>query len=507
MSPSSVMIFVVLCYMAALLVLGWIASRMTKSPEDFFLAGRKLGAWVTAVSSTASSESGWVTLGAVGMAYEGGVSACWFAPGCLCGYIVNLYFVAPKLRRDSAARGSLTLPDYLADRFSDPKNLLRIVAVIIIFLSLATYVAANMTALGKVTNALLELPEGWTLFAGPDIDQDGFLNFHYGWGVFFGGIIVVIYSLMGGFRAVCWTDLLQGTIMVFALVLMPILVVMSVGGYGEMLHRLAHIDPHLATLSGGASGFALFGLVVGLFGIGLGYPGQPHVLTRYMAASGEKEMRRIQVIAMVWGVLVFYGACFLGLAARVLKPGLMPPEGDPEQVFPVLAEEMLHPLLAGIMLAAVLSAIMSTISSQLLVAASAVSRDLLEKVFRVATSGRASVLAGRLAVLALGLAAVLVAIGDIRQVFWFVLFAWSGLGAAFGPILLLALFTNVLTRNGAVAGMIVGFCVTIMWKVSHLSDSWNVYGLPDFGLYELVPAFFLAGAAALLVSAVGRKEA
>ncbi len=487
MSPNLLMLLIVALYMAVLLVLGLVASRMTRSPEDFFLAGRKLGPWVVAVSSTASSESGWVTLGAVGMAYTGGVSALWFAPGCLCGYIVNLYFVAPRLRRQSKECGSLTLPGFLADRLGDPLHLVRIVGVIVIFLSLATYVAANMTALGKVVNALLELPQGWTILGAADIDGDGLLNFSYGWGVFIGGIIVVAYSLLGGFRAVCWTDLLQGAIMVFALVVMPILVIIELGGYSAMLQALADIDPNLVTVTGGKTGFALFGLVVGLFGIGLGYPGQPHVLTRYMAASSDEKVRQIQLIAMVWGVLVFWGACFLGLAGRLLEPGLK----DPEQLFPILAEKMLHPVMAGIMLAAILSAIMSTISSQLLVAASAVSRDLFEKVFDVAKSERASVLLGRASVLVLGIAAVLVALGDVRMVFWFVLFAWSGLGAAFGPVVLLALLTRILTWKGAVAGMVTGFLVTIVWKLTGLSDS---------VIYELVPAFFLAGAAATLVS-------
>jgi len=421
------------------------------------------------------------------MAYAGGVSALWFAPGCLFGYWINLYFVAPKLRRESRRLNSLTLPDLLADRLGDPRHLVRTVAVLVIFLSLATYVAANMTALGKVTNALLELPAGWSLFGAADTDMDGLPNFPYGWGVALGGLIVVAYSLMGGFRAVCWTDLLQGLIMVFALVAMPILVIGEAGGYSEMLRRLAEADPNLVTVTGGRTGFALFGLVAGLFGIGLGYPGQPHVLTRYMAAPSEEKIRRIQLIAMVWGVLVFWGACFLGLAGRLLEPGLK----DPEQLFPVLAERMLHPILAGIMLSAILSAVMSTISSQLLVAASAVSRDLFGKVLGVGTSDRASVLLGRASVLALGVAAVLVAVGDVRVVFWFVLFAWSGLGAAFGPVVLLALFTRVLTWKGAVAGMATGFLATLAWKLGGLSDRW---------IYELVPAFFLAGAAALAVS-------
>lgn len=452
--------------MSVLLVLGFVASRRKSSPEEFFLAGRSLGAWVTAISSTASSESGWVVLGAVGMAYVGGVSALWFAPGCLFGYWLNLYVVAPRLRRKAKETGALTIPDFLVDRLGDPLHVLRIAATVVIFLSLGGYVAAQMTATGKAMEAILGIP--------------------YQYGVWAGGSIIVIYTLIGGFRAVCWTDLLQGLIMVGALVVMPVLVIVKVGGYAAMLHGLAAVDQNLILLSGGKSGFALFGLISGLCGIGLGYPGQPHVLTRYMAAAGEEKIRRIQVIAMVWGTMVFFGAGFLGLAGRLLMPSLK----DPEQLFPMLARRMLPPWLAGIMLAAILSAIMSTVSSQLLVAASSVSRDLFEKVFGFAKSRRASVIAGRVSVLILGIAAMVVAVQDIRMVFWFVLFAWSGLGAAFGPIILLSLTTNLLTRRGAIAAIVTGFLVTVIWKETGLSQS---------VVYELVPAFFLSGAAAVLI--------
>jgi len=293
---------------------------------------------------------------------------------------------------------------------------------------------------------------------------------------------------------VSWTDFFQGTIMVAALVVMPVLVLGEVGGYGAMLHRLAAIDPNLVTVGGGRTGFALFGFLAGLLGIGLGYPGQPHVLTRYMAASGDEKIRQTQVIAMVWGVLVFFGAGYLGLAGRLLMPELAQ-GGDPEQLFPLLSRAMLHPLIAGVMLAAILSAIMSTVSSQLLVAASAVSRDLFEKVLGIARSSRASVLAGRIAVLVLGAAALAVSLHNVRVVFWFVLFAWSGLGAAFGPVLLLSLWTKLPTRKGVIAGMLTGFGVTVAWKLS---------GLSDRVIYELVPAFILATAAALAVSWLDR---
>lgn len=476
MSADATIGLVVAVYMAALLLLGWVAARLTRSPEDFFLAGRSLGAWVTAISSTAASESGWVVLGAVGMAYTGGVSALWFAPGCLVGYLMNLYLVAPALRRESAKSGALTLPDYLAFRYPSHARSLRVAAVTVILLSLAGYVAAQMTATGKAVEAILGLP--------------------YRTGILLGGLVIVMYTFSGGFRAVSWTDFFQGLIMVCALVGMPLLALAGVGGYGSLLDKLAEVDPTLVSVTGGRSGKALASFLVGMLGIGLGYPGQPHVLTRYMAAASHQKIRQSQMIAMVWGVLVFYGAGFLGLSGRLLMPQLAI-AGDPEQLFPLLAKSMLPPLVAGVMLAAILSAIMSTVSSQLLVAASATSRDLAEQVLGAAKSGKASVLAGRLSVLILGVAAVFVALGEVRVVFWFVLFAWSGLGAAFGPVVLASLFGTRLTGGGALAGLITGFGVTVAWKVTGLSDS---------VMYELPPAFASAMAVAWAVSAWERKR-
>ncbi|MBN1335027.1 MAG: sodium/proline symporter [Deltaproteobacteria bacterium] len=476
MSPGTWIVVIVVAYMTALLVLGAVASRFARSPEQYWLAGRSMGSWVTAISSTASSESGWVVLGAVGMAYVDGLSALWFAPGCLLGYAVNLYWLAPRLRRAAADQGSLTLLDLIADRLGGPVRTVRIVGAVVILCCLGGYVAAQMTATGKAMEAILGLP--------------------YARGVVVGGGIIVIYTLLGGFRAVAWTDFLQGLVMVGSLVIMPILVVAGVGGYGALFDRLQAIHPALVEPTGNLTGALLFGSVTGLLGIGLGYPGQPHVLTRYMAASSDEKIRQTQLIAMTWGVLVFYGAGFLGLAGRVLLPELMV-EGDPEQLFPLLARQLLPPVVAGIMLAAILSAVMSTVSSQLLVAASTVSRDVMERILGLGRSHRTLVASGRIAVLVLGIVAILVAMQEVRLVFWFVLYAWSGLGAAFGPVLLLALTTRRVTGWGAVAGMATGFLVTVVWKQTGLSTTI---------IYELVPAFLAAGLATLAGSSLDRSR-
>lgn len=467
MSSELTIPLIVLFYILVLLFIGYISSIKTKSKEDFFLAGRNLGSFVTAISSTASSESGWVVLGFVGMAYKEGVSALWTAVGCLFGYFVNLYLVAPRLRRKTKSLNSLTLPDYISDRFEDKYNILRMLASLIIFFSLFGYLSAQMTAVGKAMSSILPVS--------------------YVGGVIIGGCVIMIYTLTGGFRAVSYTDFIQGIIMVFALVIMPLLVVVKAGGYFSMILALEKIDPSLITITGNRSGFTLFGFILGLLGIGLGYPGQPHVITRYMAAQSDEKIRQSQIIAMIWGTLVFYGAGFLGLAGRIVMPSIE----DPETLFPTISKSLLNPILAGIMLSAILSAIMSTVSSQLLVASSSLSRDIFEKSLNLIKSEKKSLLFGRASIFILSIFSIIVALTEVRIVFWFVLFAWSALGASFGPIILFSLWTNYITRWGAISSMIVGFVVTLYWNLSGLSQKL---------IYELVPAFILSSMAGLLFS-------
>ena len=527
--PSTVMTVgaVMLVYLGALLFIGWRASRQTHGGEDFHLAGRSLGAWAAGISSTASSESGWVTLGAVGMTYTHGISGLWFAPGCLLGYLVNLYLVAPRLRTLSEVQGSLTLSDVLTRRWGDPNNILRITSVAIILLSMLGYVAAQMTAAGKAFSSTLGMggPHGYLI------------------GVLIGAAVITAVTSLGGFRGVAWTDLFQGLLMAAALIALPTYAVLELGGFGALVEKLGTIDPHLLTATGNRVGPALWGFIVGELGIGLGYPGMPHVITRYMAARDQREIRRLKVIAMLWGVIVFYGAGVVGLAGRVMFPHL----ADGEKTLMVMALHLLNPVLAGLMLAAVISAILSTVSSQLLVAASAVSYDVVEEVMGRAADDRRSLVLGRITVVVIGILGILMALSHVRLVFWFVLFAWSGLGASFGPLVLLSLRQRGMSRFGALAGMLTGFGVTVAWKLGRgaadnptafarvpffvlaaaalilllgqvtrrfevgdfaavlaaaavtLGSWWLVQQGGLHNLYELVPAFFLAGATALFV--------
>lgn len=574
-------------YLFFVMVVGAVASRYGRTMEGFFLADRGLGSWVTAISSVASSESGWLVIGLVGMGYQWGAQSVWTVPGVLLGYACNWYLVAPRLRAQTHALGVITIPGYLAARYGDRLNILRGLGILTILFCMMFYVSAQFTATGKAFQMAFGESYGIT----------------YAHGVLIGGLITIVYTLVGGFRAVSWTDLAQGLLMVFGLIILPIVTVASVGGPRALWDALEEaparteavlmmtrgataeqvgleneplsIAPGVEAVRratgeeggetgyefvlrsvppssgppepappvqlndqpfageqvlapgdvirageatwafeervemtggadlldplGGATGMAMLGWAIGLLGIGFGYPGQPHVLTRYMAARSDRTLRRARIIAIVWGCLALYGAVILGLAARIAAPGLV----DPEQAYPSLATTHLPPVLGGILLAAIVSAMMSTADSQLLVVSSAVARDFLDRSLNIRrritakAMERAMAWISRACVLGVGLLALVLALGEVRVVFWFVLFAWSGLGAAFGPPILLGLFWRRVNLWGAVAGMMSGLVVTIFWKLS-----WGavVEAATGLSLYELVPAFAVSLLLTWLVS-------
>lgn len=485
-AASAVIAAVLALYVVALLLIAWRAQRRTRGGEDFHLAGRSLGAWAAGISSTASSESGWVTLGAVGMTYVHGVSGLWYAPGCLLGYLVNLYLVAPRLRTLSLEQGSLTLVDVLSRRWGDPRHTVRLTAVGIVVASMMTYVAAQMTAAGKAIQSTLELSQ---------VSLGGVELSPYALGVLLGALVITAVTALGGFRGVAWTDLFQGLLMAGALLALPAYAVAHLGGLEALWRGLGEINPQFLSASGGMVGSALAGFVMGELGIGLGYPGMPHVVTRYMATRSEEELRRMRLIGVLWGVAVFYGAGVVGLAARVMAPAL----GDPEQGLMFVAMRLLHPALAGLMLAAVISAILSTVSSQLLVAASSVSYDVVEGVLGRHPDERRSLRLGRLTVLAVGGVGLLLALAESRVVFWFVLFAWSALGASFAPLVLLALGRRGMNHFGVLAGMLTGTGVTVVWKVGRNSAQAAAIGVP-------LAVLGAAAALALLAAATRRLD-
>ncbi|MFQ5482362.1 MAG: sodium/proline symporter [Nitrospinaceae bacterium] len=459
---TGVTALVFLIYVAAMLGIGYITSGVTKSPADFFLAGRSLKAWVTAVSSTASSESAWAVLGTVGLAYKEGLSAAWFLPGCLLGYLINWLFLAERLRKHSHATHAITLPDYFESHFGDKTHGLRWLAVVIIFSCMMAYVAAQFTAIGKTFDSIFGIAPYWSIPVG--------------------GAIILGYTMMGGFLAVAWTDFIQGLIMVAGLVILAAVAVAELGGIGGMVEQVRQVHPETMAWMGGKTLPAFIGGVVGLLGIGLGYPGQPHVLNRYMAARDSQVIRRGLWIALGWGFLIYTSAIFLGLCGNALFPAL----ADPEHLFPKAAAALLPTVLTAVVLTGVLAAIMSTVSAQIIVAASAVAHDIYSRLHRGPLTHEKILRVSRITILLLGVGAMGIALAKTQVIFWFVLFAWSGLGASFGPLILFTLYSKQVTRQGAAAGMATGFGVTLIWKVTGLSEA---------VIYELVPAFLLASLA------------
>jgi sodium/proline symporter len=454
-------------YLAAVTGIGVYAARFSSAGlSEYFLAGRRLNRYVVALSAVVSGRSAWLLLGLTGMAWRTGVSAIWAAVGYIVAELLLFLWYAPRLRRFTGRYDCITLPDFFASRFDDRDGRLRMLLAAIMLIFMVGYVAAQFVGGGKAIGASFGLQP-----------QTGIL---------LTAVLVLGYTVLGGFLAVSLTDTLQGVLMLVALVALPLLVISGLGGWAPVLAELRAADGALLDpLAVGA------GAVIAWLGIGLGSPGNPHILVRYMSISDAAQLRVAAVVGTTWNVVMAGGAVLIGLAGRVYFPdAAMLPGADPENLYPALAEAHLPPVLFGVVVASIFAAIMSTADSQLLVATSSVVRDVYEKVLR-----RGEPLPQRRLVLySRGLVVILVAaalgFGMLAQdlVFWLVLFAWAGLGAALGPTSILALYWRGTTRAGVGAGAVAGALTTIIWYLSPLRAV----------MYELIPGF----AAGLLITVV-----
>ncbi len=466
-------------YTLAVVLVGLYAARYARrSDEDFFLAGRSLGPWVAAMSASASSESGWVTLGLVGWAYANGVQAYWIIPGCLLGYLFNWYVIAGRMSDRSRALGAVTLPDFFAFSFRERWPLLRVLSVVVILVAMVLYVAAQFAAAGKAFAATFTVST---------------FSITYHQGVWIGAGIVLVYTVSGGFRAVCWTDFLQALLMVGALVVFPIYLLVAHGGYGYVTGLLATVTPtdgqagdllrFLPVLGGPA--FVGFLLGSGALGINFGYPGQPHVLVRFMGLRDKRAARVAGIVAVVWGFLVYWGAVTIGLFARAMTEehdAWTAALFDGELSLVVAAINLLPGVVSGM----VLAAICSTADSQLVVAASSAANDLYARLVKKSEKGAHPWL-NRAAVAALGLVAVALVYDQQVQVYKYVLdYGWAILGAAFGPQVILVLLWKRASYAGCLAGMLTGFAVAILWRYCCKN------GVGGVEVYNLPLAFVLA---------------
>jgi len=430
-------------YQVLLLGIGWWASKRTDDNEDFYLGGRKLGAAVAALSASASSSSAWSLLGVSGAAYAWGLPAIWLIPSTLLGFFINWFWVAPRLWERSREHNALTLTEFLAGPPQDPgrKMIMRIGAAVILF-SFTFYVAAQFQAAGNTFASALDID--------PVI------------AIILGAAIVLAYVMLGGFWAASITDSLQGVLMAVSAVVLPLIALSAIGGPQVLLiHLNVEGLSSIELWTRQESLAAGIGFVIGLAGIGLGYPGQPHVVNRFMAMGDKTAIPTARLIAIGWAIIIYTGMVVLGWCGRILVSTLV----DGEQVLFAMATLLLPSVLAGIMVSAILSAIMSTADSQLLVAASSVSHDLRNG--RSAT--QESLRQARWVVLIIGIAAIALAVFSPQAIFSRVLFAWQALAAAFGPLLIITLWRGPVRSDWRIAAMSSGFILTVL--ISWMTDT------------------------------------
>lgn len=458
-------------YIAVMLAIGFIAYRRTSNLSDYILGGRSIGPGTAALSAGASDMSGWLLLGLPGYAMVAGYEASWIAIGLLAGTWLNWLLVARRLRIYSHAAGdSVTLPAYFENRFEDKTRLLRIISAIFILLFFLFYTSSGLVAAGKLFESSF--------------------GFSYEVAVVIGVLTIISYTFFGGFLAVAWTDVIQGLLMAAALVAVPVMALSSVGGLGETLAVVEAQNPALLDPFTDAEGSPLgFIAIISLLGWGLGYFGQPHILARFKAIKSEDDLPTARRIAVLWSALCLVAA----LATGWVGISYFGNEGlaDAETVFLALTQAVMHPVVAGLLLAAVLAAIMSTADSQLLVSSSALAEDFYKALFRRAASQNELVWVGRFAVVLIAAIALALAFNPDSTVLGLVSYAWAGFGAAFGPAILLSLFWRRMNGAGALAGIIVGGLTVVIWKQ-----------IDSSGLYEIIPGFILATVAIVVVSLV-----
>jgi sodium/proline symporter len=459
-----------LTYLLVIIGIGFYARRFSSAGvSEFFVGGRKMHRFVVALSAVVSGRSAWLLLGVTGMAYASGASAVWAVTGYITAEVFLFVFYARRLRRFAEAYDCVTLPDFFAVRFGDRDGRLRAVLIMVILIFMVGYVSSQFVGGGKAFAASFGL--------NPTA------------GILLTALIVLAYTTLGGFLAVSLSDTLQACIMIVALVVVPVIAIADRGGLAAVVAELQSFDPTMidpVALSAG--------VIIGFLGIGLGSPGNPHIIVRYMSIADADQLRYSAVVGTIWNVVMAWGAVFIGLAGRVYFPDVaLLPDADTEQLYPLLASQHLSPVFFGVVVASIFAAIISTADSQLLVAASSVVRDFYEKILHRGDTipQRRLVLYSRIVVALLVVVSVVVGLLAEELVFWLVLFAWAGLGAAIGPTSILALYWRRTTRAGVIAGLVTGTAVTIIWEKTPLLSQL---------LYELIPAFFAGLAVTVLVS-------
>ncbi|MBT1429934.1 sodium/proline symporter PutP [Dickeya dianthicola] len=471
---STPLLVTFLVYIFGMVLIGLMAYRATNNFGDYILGGRRMGSVVTALSAGASDMSGWLLMGLPGAVFLSGISESWIAIGLTIGAYLNWTWVAGRLRvHTEINHNALTLPDYFSHRFEDKSKLLRVISALVILVFFTIYCASGIVAGARLFESTFGMSYDTALWAG--------------------AAATIAYTFIGGYLAVSWTDTVQASLMIFALILTPVIVILSVGGITPSLAVIEAKSPANLDMFKGLDTIA----ILSLLGWGLGYFGQPHILARFMAADSHHTIRNARRISMTWMVLCLAGAVtvgFFGIAYFTGNPtqaGNVSQNG--ERVFIELARLLFNPWIAGVLLSAILAAVMSTLSCQLLVCSSAITEDLYKPFLRKNASQKELVWVGRVMVLLVSVVAIALAVNPENRVLGLVSYAWAGFGAAFGPVILISLLWPRMTRNGALVGMMVGAATVIIWKQ---------YGW--LNLYEIIPGFLLSCVAIVVVSLLGR---
>jgi len=460
-------LIVLAIYFSILLGIGFFASKRITNISDYYVGGKKLGYWIAALSARSTGESGWLLIGVTGMGALIGVSAFWIVVGEILGVFISWQFMAKKFKRLTDEYNSITIPDFLVSHFRSSTNTIRIIAAAALSIIVVIYVSAQIDVTGKTF--------------------ESFLGFNYYTGIILGFGIVVLYIFSGGFLAVAWSDFFQGALMFVGLLLLPFVAYFSLSSDASLISGLYALDPALLNIWG-PGGFSLlnFVTVVGLVSIGIGFMGSPQVYVRFMAIESENEIEKGKWVAIFYTLLSDTGAVMIGILGRYI---LTKTGQDPEAVLGIAGENVLSMLLnevmpmfiIGVYIAAVLSAIMSTVDSLLVVASSAVSRDFYQQIVRPdidedSLMGLSKKVTLILAFLALVVALLVSILSPDRTVFWFIIFGWSGIAATFCPVIILSLFWDGYTENGAIASMITGFlCVPIFKFIIPAIDGIGIY--------------------------------
>ena len=470
-----------IAYLVVMLGVGVYFFRKSRNMKDYFLGGRELNPWVTALSAQASDMSGWLLMGLPAAAYIGGISGAWIAVGLALGTYLNWKIAAKRLRKFTSVAGdSITIPQYLQNRFASKSAVVRCICAVIIFVFFLIYTASGFSA-------------GATLF-------QHIFHIDYTVAVTIGALVIIAYTFLGGFKAVCWTDFIQGIMMFLAIVIVPVVAAFSTAGLSLETLGSYNNGTFLNLFADGSGALPVIGIISSL-AWGLGYFGMPHILVRFMAIKNSDMIKKSRIIAMVWVAITLICSVLVGILGYAYLTGQgAVPYADAkaaEVIFMELVVKLAPGFLAGILLSAILAAVMSTADSQLLVTASAVSNDFYKALIRKKASEKELMWVSRISVIVIAVIAYIIALDPNNSVMGLVSYAWAGFGAAFGPVILLSLFWKRMTMKGAVAGMVSGGAMVLLWE--------NIPALAGTGLYSIVPGFALALILVVAVSLLDKK--